>query len=189
VDPNEIEFVNWQGFARAGARKGALERVAPILPMGRSGRGLHRSRPRIVVPANDGLPTVPRKAAERADPLFRLDLVEVDGLVLLASRLRFGQEAFRAMRRARGARAAQLTVNTVFLDEFLEVSDYSRQALAEFGCVVRDCLRFRAERDFPDLSFVADLVRTGLDRRLGIRLYQVILADGEREEDGGANAI
>ncbi len=90
---------------------------------------------------------------------------------------------------ARGARAAQLPVNTVFLDEFLDVSDYSRQALAEFGCVVRDCLHFRAERDFPDLSFVADLVRPGLYRRPGIRLYQVSLADGERAEDGGADAI
>jgi len=188
VNPNEIEYVNWQEIAHARARKGALDRAAPILPIRRTGRGLHRFRPRTVVPANDGHPMARRKAAERADPLFRLDFVEIDGLVLLASRLRFGRETFRAMRRARGARAVQLAVNTVYLDEIIEVSAYSRRVLAEFGCVVRDCLRSRAERDFPNLSFIAELVRTGPDRRFGIRLYQAIPADGERAEDGGANA-
>lgn len=187
MDPNEIEFVNWQEIAHAGAGKGALDRAAPIHPIRRNGRGFHRSRPRTVVPANDGQLTARRKSAERTDPLFRLDFVEIDGLVLLASRLRFGRETFRAMRRTRGARAVQLSVNTVYLDEVIEVSAYSRRALAEFGCVVRDCLRSRAERDFPDLSFIAELVRTGPDRRFGIRLYQAIPADGERGEDGGAN--
>lgn len=104
--------------------------------------------------------------------MFWLDLVEVDGLVLLASRFDCGVEVFRAMRQDLGERAAQRRVNTVYLDELFDVNKFSDETLTAFASVVCECLRSRASREYPGRSFVAELMHAGVDGRFGIRLYE-----------------
>lgn len=139
--------------------------------------------------ANDHLPSATLNEARGEDPLFWLDLVEVDGLVLLASRFDCGVEVFRAMRQEIGGRAAQLVVNTVYLDELFDVKKFSDEMLTAFASVVCESLLSRAFREFPGRTFVAEIMQAGVDGRFGIRLYEENAKGPGNGEGGETNPV
>ena len=104
--------------------------------------------------------------------LFWLDLLEVDGHVLLAAKFDGDLEAFRARRRDYDAREAELAINTIFLDELFDTDKYTEDKLLTFGTVICESLRARAARIFPKRTFVTELFSADEGHRFGVRLYQ-----------------
>lgn len=167
-----MKFVEWQWMNQTRMSDGSPQRISNFRSTGNRQSAACDPFRYFVAPANDDLPPASLKEGREDDPLFWLDLVEVDGLVLLASRFDCGVEVFRSMRRDLGERGAQRTVNTVYLDELFDVNKFSDETLTAFASVVCECLRSRALREYPGRSFVAELMDAGVDGRFGIRLYE-----------------
>lgn len=122
--------------------------------------------------ANDHAMGVGANPLVCCSPLFWLDLIEVDGHVLLAAKFDGDLDAFRAVRREFGAQEAELAVNTVFLDELFDTDKYPEDKLIAFGTVICESLRARAARIFPNRTFVTELFSVEGGNQFGVRLYQ-----------------
>lgn len=117
----------------------------------------------------------PRPNTEPAQPclsLFWLDLVEVEGQILLAMNFDGNVTALRALRRTHGGRGAESAINTIFLDDLFDTDKYTEDTLIEFGTIICRSLRARAAQTFPGRSFVTELFAVDHTGRVGVQLYQ-----------------
>lgn len=126
----------------------------------------------VLQPANDNVAGSGAAPELSCTGLLWLDLIDVEGHVLLAANFDGDLDAFSARRCADGAREAELAVNTIYLDELFDTSKYTQDMLVSFGTVIRRSLLARAVRGFPDRSFVSELFSAGDGARLGVRLCQ-----------------
>jgi len=126
----------------------------------------------IPVPANDHSYYSDTDPTLSWAPVLWLDLIEIDGHVLLAANVDGDIEAFRELRDEIGAREAEMAVNTIFLDQLLDTDRHSESTLVEFGTLICKNLRARAARAFPGRAFVTELFATADANRIGVRLYQ-----------------
>jgi hypothetical protein len=127
----------------------------------------------IPAPANEN--TARSGAASKLSrmSLFWLDLVEVDGHVLLAAKFNGDVAALRELRCERSVNDVELAINTIFLDELFDTDNYADDTLIEFGTVICESLRARACKSFPGRSFVAESFSVDGGARIGVRLCQI----------------
>lgn len=123
--------------------------------------------------ANDRWDAGPDAASMLSCPsMFWLDLIEVEGHILLAMNYDGDTEALRESRRLHGRGGAEAGINTVFLEDLFDTDKFSEAELIQFGTVICQSLRARATRAFPDRSFVTELFTVTDGDRIGVRLYQ-----------------
>lgn len=140
----------------------------------------------VPVPANDEAARSGIASMLSCLSLFWLDLVEVEGHILLAANFDGDADMLRESRREYGVNDAELAINTIYLDQLFDTDKYAADKLIELGTVVCESLRARARKAFPGRSFVTELFSIDDGARIGVRLCQDICQD---TDDGGGGKL